>query len=133
MLFAVKSIGRGIFPVRAEEDKRKRAFVDARNEADAMIYSTEKALAEVGEKIDEATTSQVRDAVAELKKAMEGDSIEELNQCRETLTHAAHALSQTAYQQSQPGSGHSGHDTGHPETSSHTDDDVIDADYREVA
>jgi molecular chaperone DnaK len=118
--------------LHAEEDKKKKAFVDARNEADAMIYATEKTLAEVGDKIDNATREQVQAAIADLKKAMDGDSIEEIKRLKEALTHATHALSQTLYQQQSQAPG-GGPESGDPNASPHADDDVIDADYREVA
>jgi molecular chaperone DnaK len=120
--------------LHAEEDKTRKAFVDARNEADAMIYATEKTLSEVGDRVDPGIKAQVQEAITDLKNAMEGDSIEEIKRLKEALTHATHALSQTLYQQSQPGGdGHDGPSAGDPGSEPHPDDDVIDADYREVA
>jgi molecular chaperone DnaK len=120
--------------LHAEEDKKRKAFVDARNQADTMIYSTEKTLAEAGDRIEPSVKTQVEEAVADLKKAMDGDSIEEINRLKEALTHATHALSQTLYRQSQQAEhGSGGPGAGNPGSGPDPDDDIIDADYREVA
>jgi len=64
--------------MHVEEDKKKRELVDARNMADSLIYSTEKSIKEMGDKIDESTKANINQAIDNLKKAMEGDNFEEI-------------------------------------------------------
>ena len=118
--------------VHAEEDKKKRELVDARNMADSLIYTTEKSIKEVGDKIDSATKDQITQAIEKLKKAMEGENVEEIKRLSDELTQASHKLAETMYaqasqqQQAQAGGGTSGGSGGQ------ADDDVVDADFEEV-
>jgi len=118
--------------LHAEEDRRKKELVEARNNADSLIYTTEKSLKEVGDKIDEATKAEINRAIEELKKAMEGDDIEEIKRKTEALTQASHRLAEMMYAratQQQAGSGAGGTtESG----SKGGGDDVVDADYEEV-
>ncbi len=89
----------------AEEDKKKREAIDARNMADGLVYQTEKTLAENKEKISDDVKKQVEEAVAECKKAMEGDNLEATKAATEKLRSAAHKMAEIIYQQAsaQPG------------------------------
>jgi len=121
--------------LHAEDDKRKKELVDARNAADAMIYSVEKAVADAGDKVDAATRNRVEESIAALKQAMEKEDASEIKRLTEDLTHASHALSQTMYQGAQgcaAGDGSCGRHQDTPGTSK-PDDDVVDADFKEVA
>ncbi len=122
--------------LHAEDDKKKRALVDARNQADALIYSTEKSIKDLGDKIDEATKSKVEATIEPLKKAMEGDDTEEIKRLSEELTQASHKLAEAMYQQAsqadaqqQDGAGAEGQEQAGP---SAPDEDVVDADFEEV-
>jgi molecular chaperone DnaK len=122
--------------LHADEDRRKKALIDARNAADGLIYSTEKTLAEHADKIDPGTRAQVENAVNDLKRAMEGDNVDEIKRLTDTLTHASHALAQSMYQQSGPatdqqaGPGYA----GNPGSSAQgNDNEVVDAEYEEVS
>ena len=120
--------------LHAEDDKKKRELIDARNHADALIYSTEKSIKEIGDKIDAATKTDVEAAIASLKTAMEGDDTEEIKRLSEALTQSSHKLAEAMYQQAsqtqeQPGAeGQGGADQG----AGQADDDVVDADFEEV-
>jgi len=121
--------------LHAEDDKKKRELVDARNHADALIYSTEKSIKDLGDKVDAATKSKVEAAIEPLKKAMEGNDAEEIKRLSEELTQASHKLAEAMYQQAsqadarqQAGSGAEGNEAG----PSASDDDVVDADFEEV-
>ena len=121
--------------LHSDEDRRKKDLVDARNGADGLIYTTEKTLAEVGDKIDPNTRSQVENAVVELKRAMEGDNVDEIKRLTETLTHASHAMAQAMYQQNGPSAGRQTADSAgnaYGPTSSPDNDEVVDAEYEEV-
>ena len=121
--------------LHAEDDKRKKELVDARNAADAMVYSVEKAVAEAGDKVDAATRHRVEESVAALKQAMEKDDTSEIKRLTEELTHASHALSQTMYQGAQGCAAGDGGCGQHQDTSDapKPDDDVVDAEFKEVA
>ena len=119
--------------LHAEEDQMKRAAVEARNAADALVYSSEKSLKDLGDKIDEATKNDVENAIADLKKAMEGDDVAEIERLSEALTQASHKLAEAMYQQaSQEGAPGEGADAEQPDASAAPDDDVVDADFEEV-
>jgi molecular chaperone DnaK len=119
----------------AEEDKRKKELVDARNAADALIYNTEKTMNEQGDRVDSATRTEVEEAVNGLKRAMENEDAAEIKRLTEALTQASHKLAASMYEQaSQSGAQQGGagsEDMGRP-GSSESDEDVVDAEYREV-
>jgi molecular chaperone DnaK len=115
----------------AEEDQKKRELVDARNNADSLIYSTEKSIQEAGDKLDESTKSDINKAVEDLKKAMETENIEEIKQLTEALTQASHKLAESMYAQASA-QGQEGAEGAGPEGEAEKDDDVVDADFEEV-
>jgi len=118
--------------LHAEDDRRKKERVDARNAADGLIYSTEKTLAEQADKIDPGTRAEVERAKGDLKRAVEGDNIDEIRRLTETLTHASHALAQSMYQQAGTQAGPDSGNAPRPSASG-SDDEVVDAEYEEVA
>ena len=122
--------------LHSEDDKKKRSLVDARNTADGLIYSTEKSLKDLGDKVDSATKTKVEDAITPLKKAMEGDDEAEIKRLSDELTQSSHKLAETIYQQaSQAGEQQAGAGTESAQqagASSSTDEDVVDADFEEV-
>ncbi len=123
--------------MHAEEDKKQRDLVEARNNADSLIYSTEKSLKELGDKVDSGTQSQIEEIVGRLKKEMEGDDVEKIKSISEELTQASHKLAETMYQQaSQNSEQQAGAEAGGASQSQQSggseDEDVVDADYEEV-
>jgi len=121
--------------LHAEDDRKKKELVEARNSADALIYSTEKSIQDLGDKVDSATKNKVEDAIAALKKAMEGEDAQEIKRLSEELTQASHKLAEAIYQQaSQAGQEKAG--AGAESTAqsggSAPDEDVVDADFEEV-
>jgi molecular chaperone DnaK len=122
--------------LHADEDRNKKELVDARNTADALIYTTEKSIKELGDKIDSAIISMVEGALNDLKGAMEGEDTAQIKRLTEVLTQASHKLAASMYQQASPSGAHQGEsatdDTRNP-ASSGSDDDVVDAEYQEVA
>jgi len=123
--------------MHVEEDRKKKELVEARNSADALIYSTEKSIKELGDKVDSATKSKVEAASAVLKKAMEGEDTEEIKRLSEELTQISHKLAEAMYQQasaadqqaSGAGAGAEGQAGG---GGAAPDEDVVDADFEEV-
>ncbi|MDP2861769.1 MAG: molecular chaperone DnaK [Desulfobacterales bacterium] len=129
--------------LHAEDDKKKREVVDARNTGDALIYSTEKSIKDLGEKVDAATKSKVDEAINRLKKAMESESASEIKKLTEELTQVSHKLAEAMYKQASQQAGQAGEqqageqagggDSGaSQEKRSKGEDDVVDADFEEV-
>jgi molecular chaperone DnaK len=115
----------------AEEDKKFRELVSARNKADAAIHSVEKALKDVGDKVSDDQKKAASDAVAALKTAMSGDDREEIEKKTTELEQASSAIVQKMYEQSAPGAGASA-DTGPAGHTQQPKDDVLDAEFEEV-
>jgi molecular chaperone DnaK len=121
--------------MHAEDDHKKKELVEARNTADALIYSTEKSIQDLGDKVDSDTKSKVEDAIAALKKAMDGEDAQEIKRLSEELTQASHKLAEAMYQQaSQAGQEQAGAEAGEANQNGGAppDDDVVDADFEEV-
>ena len=121
--------------VHAEDDKKKKELVEARNSADTLIYSTEKSIKELGDKVDSETKQKVEDASAALKKAMEGEDTEEIKRLSEEMTQVSHKLAEAMYQQASAGdpqadaeAGPGGDQAG----GAGPEEDVVDADFEEV-
>jgi len=120
--------------LHAEEDKKLRALVDAKNTADSLIYQTEKALKDVGETVDADTKSKVESAITALKSAMETSDVENIQKLTQELTEASHKVAEAAYQKAaQDGqAGGAGPEGDAGATAQAADDDVVDADFEEV-
>jgi len=118
--------------LHASEDQRKKELVEARNAADAQIYAVEKSMAEMGGNLDSDSRSQADTAIATLKTAMEGEDPAQMRQLTEQLAQIAHTMAQAAYGQntSREPSGPQGEQKAKPAPG---DDDVVDADFEEVA
>ena len=114
----------------AEEDKKNKEKVEAKNHAEALIHSTEKSLSEHGDKISEADRSAVTAAVDDLKSALEGDDVEDIQTKTNTLSQAAMKLGEAMYQAQQAeaaeNDGEGGEQAGAPE------EDIVDADFEEI-
>ncbi|MBW1742476.1 MAG: molecular chaperone DnaK, partial [Deltaproteobacteria bacterium] len=119
----------------AEDDKKKRALVDARNQADSLIYQTEKSITELGDKVDASLKSNVEDVAERLKKAMEGTDTDEITRLTEELTQTSHKLAEAMYAKASGGQ-QAGEQPGGPseqaEPEAAKDEDVVDADFEEV-
>ncbi|MCF8146613.1 MAG: molecular chaperone DnaK [Deltaproteobacteria bacterium] len=119
--------------LHGEEDKKKRELIDARNMADSLIYSTEKSVKEVGDKLDEAIKGNITQAIENLKKAMESDDADEIKRLSDELTQASHKLAETMYANATKEQAESGGGPGPDSTTgSSKDEDVVDADFEEV-
>ncbi|MCZ6484705.1 MAG: Hsp70 family protein, partial [Acidobacteria bacterium] len=120
----------------AEEDSRKKEEVEARNQADNLIYNSEKLLKESRDKISDSDAKAIEDSIAETKKAIEEGGVEQMNKAAENLTQASHRLAEVMYQSAQQGG--EGQAQGGQPTSSESavddqqDDEVIDAEFVDV-
>ncbi len=109
----------------AEEDKKRKAAVEAKNHGEALVHSTEKALTEHGAKLAEADRSAIENAMADLKEALKGDDSEAIQQKTNALAQASMKLGEAIYQQAQAGGAGEG-------DAAKKDDDVVDAEFTEV-
>ena len=89
----------------AEEDKKKRGSIDARNTADGLVYSTEKLIKEMGDKVPADMKTKIEDQVKVLKKTIESDDTEQIKKETETLQNLQNELSQKLYSQAGAGAG----------------------------
>ncbi|MBW2608914.1 MAG: molecular chaperone DnaK [Deltaproteobacteria bacterium] len=121
--------------LHADDDRRKKELVDARNAADALTYNTEKTLAELNGNVDGDAKAEVEEKMNSLKQALKTDDTSEIRHLTEDLTQASHRLSAAMYQQASASCGQQGgcgaeDGWGQPASGP---DDVVDAEYREVA
>jgi len=86
----------------SEEDKRRREVIDAKNQADQLVYSLEKLLRENKERIPESEAEHVRAEIENTKKAMESDDLDQIRGAVEALSRASHKLTEMMYQQAGP-------------------------------
>ncbi len=121
--------------LHAEEDHKKKELIEARNHADSLIYSTEKSMKDLGDKVDAATRTKVEEASTALRKAIEGEDVAEIKRLSEALTQTSHKLAEAIYQQTAQKEQAAGAEAGPGPGAagkSASDDDVVDADFEEV-
>ncbi|MEJ2041303.1 MAG: Hsp70 family protein, partial [Desulfosarcinaceae bacterium] len=102
---------------------------------DSLSYSTEKSLKDLGDKVEASTRTTVEAALADLKKAMEGDDVADIKAKSDALTQASHKLAEAMYQQANQGEqagAAGGEGAGEQAGGGAQDDDVVDADFEEV-
>jgi len=111
---------------KAEDEKRK-ALIEAKNQADALVYQTEKSLSEVGDKLDQATKDDIQRAIDDLKETLKKEDVtkEEIDTKVKTLTDSSHKLAEAIYQKENPqGGANAG---AQQNNAKKDDDDIIDA------
>ncbi len=114
----------------AEEDKKKKEEIETINQADSLVYQTEKTLKEHGDKLDETEKKEVEDAKEELKKAVESKDVEGIKTKSEALSALVYKLSEKIYKDTAAeGSAEAPQEEA---TSAPADDDVVDAEFKEV-
>jgi molecular chaperone DnaK len=123
--------------MHAEEDKRRKELIEARNQADSLVYSVEKNIKEFGDKVDAAEKSKIEDAIARVKKALEGDDLDTIKKAQDELMNVSHKLAEAMYAKTAGGAGGPGaaggaSAAGADSSSGKKDDDVVDADFEEV-
>ena len=124
--------------LHADADSRKKELVEAKNTADALIHATQKTLDERGADVDGGVRMEIDGAIGNLKNALKGDDAAQIRQLTEVLTRASHKLAESMYQQQGgphgdgPQAGQTGGGSAGDGRSS-KDDDVVDAEYEEVA
>jgi molecular chaperone DnaK len=117
-----------------EDDKKRRRVAEARNQADSLLYSTEKNLSEHGDKIGEDDKTKITEAIAGLRKAMEGDDPAAIETATQALTTASHKLAEEMYKKASAAAGpaDAGASAGDGGAQAKTDEKVVDAEFEEV-
>ncbi|RJG43261.1 MULTISPECIES: molecular chaperone DnaK [unclassified Mesorhizobium] len=111
----------------AEADKKRRALVEARNQAEALVHSSEKSLKDYGDKVTEADRTAISDAIAALKTAAEGDDVDDIGAKTQTLAEVSMKLGQAMYEASQKEAAEAD-----AAADAAKDSDVVDADFEEI-
>src|SRR5690606_10448540 len=110
----------------AEADKQKREAVEAKNQGESLIHSTEKSLKDYGDKVSAEDKAAIETAIADLKSVLEGDDAEAIKEKTSTLAEASMKLGEAMYKASQEEA------EAKASGAAETDDDVVDADFEEV-
>ena len=121
-----------------DQDRKRRELVEAQNNADNLIYVTDKTLSELGDKVPETERAQITETIEELKAVKDSDDMERIRSLTEKLQQASHALTQQMYQQTAgdaDAQGFGPNGAGEPGTNGQGDtseDDVVEGEYRQV-
>jgi molecular chaperone DnaK len=113
----------------ADEDQKAREVADVKNGAENLVYSTEKSLRDMGDRVDAATKQEIEAAAAELKKALDGDDVDDIKTKTDALMQASHKLAEAVYQQAQQQQAASGGDGA---GASSGDENVEEGDYEVI-
>ncbi len=119
----------------SEEDKKRRETVEIRNQADSLVYGTEKNLQEHGDKVPEEEKTKIQEAIDGMKQAMEGDDVEAIKTAMQTLTTASHKLAEEMYKKTSAETGNTGDGAspnGEATNGTQQDEKVVDAEFEEV-
>lgn len=118
----------------AEEDKREREKAEAKNEADSLIYTTEKTVKDMGDKVGEADKSKIQEAIADLKRALEGSDVQAIKDKTETLKQASYKIAEEMYKNAGPqgGDGTTGASGAQGSASENNTKSAEDVDYEVV-
>jgi molecular chaperone DnaK len=111
----------------AAEDKKRKELVEAKNQGEALVHSTEKSLAEFGDKLPAADKSTIQAALTDLKSALEGDDAEGIKTKTQTLAQSSMKMGEAMY-----AAGQGAPEGEHPAAGGHAGDDVVDAEFEEV-
>lgn len=113
----------------AEEDRKRKELVEARNNADQLVYSVDKTIKDLGDKVDQAEIDKANAAKEKVQKALQGDNLDEIKAATDELTEVVQQLSVKLYEQAaqQQQAGEAGAAEGSPKK-----DNVVDADYEVV-
>ena len=116
----------------AAEDEARKAEVETRNQADSIVYATEKTLKDLGDKVPQESKDEVEAAIAAVKTALEGTDVDDIKAKTEALQQASYKLAEVAYGQQGQGDAQSGNTASGSYDTSAGGDEVVDADYEVV-
>ncbi len=114
----------------AEEDKKARELVEARNQADGMIHAVRKSMKEMGDKLDTGEKNKIESAIKDLEEVMKGDDRDAIQQKTQALAEASHKLAEQMYAKAgaEPGA----EAQAETDTAEAKDENVVDAEFEEV-
>src|SRR5690606_27689707 len=115
----------------AEEDRKRKELVEVKNEADQLVYTVEKTIKDLGDKVDQAEIDKANEAKEAVKKALETDDVEQIKQAKDSLNEIVQQLSVKLYEQAQAEQGQPGQDAD-AGAGSAKKENVVDADYEVV-
>lgn len=120
--------------MHAEEDKKKRELVETRNQADTLIYSTERTMRDMGDKVDAKTRHDIEREIEALRKAMESDQADVIKKQMDQLMQVSHKVAEEAYKRAseQQAAAGAGEEAAAGGAYKKPNDDVVDADFEEV-
>ena len=116
----------------ADEDKKRKELVEARNQGEALAHSTEKSLKDYGDKVSAEDKGAIETAIAELKTALEGEDLEAIQAKTQALSEVSMKLGEAMYKAAQAEE-EAGASAEGAEDAPKADDDVVDADFEEVS
>ncbi|MCR4666626.1 MAG: molecular chaperone DnaK [Desulfovibrio sp.] len=118
----------------ASDDKKKQDLIEARNQADSLIYATEKSMTDLGDKVDATLKTTIEGKIQDLRKTMESEDVDAIKRATEDLSKASHKLAEELYKQTGTAGAQEGAAGPDPKggATQNPNDDVVDADYTEV-
>ncbi|MBG0787113.1 MAG: Hsp70 family protein, partial [Anaerolineaceae bacterium] len=117
----------------AEEDRQRKEMIEAKNHADNMVYTSEKTLKDLGDKVPADIKQKVEDAVAKVRDVKDGDDLEAIKSATDKLTEVLQEVGQAAYQQQPADAPDAADGKAAPEDKSGDDDeDVVDGEFKQV-
>lgn len=117
----------------AEEDAKQKGLVEARNQADSAVYTSEKALKDLGDKIDDETKTKVEEATEKVRGVLESEDADEIKKETEALMEIVQAMGAAAYQQAGPDMGAAPNGSGEEaDDDSSNDEDVVEGEFKEA-
>ncbi|MBI4590804.1 MAG: molecular chaperone DnaK [Candidatus Rokubacteria bacterium] len=118
----------------AAEDAQRKQEIEARNQADSLVYTTERTLREHGDKVPEGERKAIEDALNEAREALKGDDINRIKRAQENLTKASHKLAEVMYREAQAkaGAGSTDGGAGGQQKSKAPEGDVVDAEFEDL-
>ena len=117
----------------AEEDRKAKELIEARNMAENMIHATKKSLDDLGDKVEDKEKTDIEAAIGELEEALKGDDKDAISEKTTKLTEAAGKLAERAYAEQQTATdGESATNTNTIDSTNSADNDAVDAEFEEV-
>ncbi len=116
----------------AKEDEAKKEFIESKNKAEGMIYSTEQSLSEYGDKISAEDKAEVESALNDLKEAVKGTDKSDIDNKTEALTKASMKIGEAMYKAQQDSANSNSTSEDNKDNNSSSDEKVVDADFEEV-
>jgi molecular chaperone DnaK len=116
------------------EDTQRKQEIEVRNQADSLVYTTERTLREHGDKVPEGERKAIEDALNEAREALKSDDIDRITRAQENLTKASHKLAEIMYREAQAKGGATGPDSGAggQQKSKAPEGDVVDAEFEDL-